>query len=73
MSDEESEEKPRRPVRVRVNDEPPVVAVHVPAYVHRQLRVKPDRTLRIGARRYRPNELVDGEVPPEHRDAVTEA
>ena len=69
MSDEAEDEKPLRAVRVPT----PVRVPTTPAYTHRQMRVKPDRTLRIGARRYRPNELVEGEVPPEHRDAVTEA
>lgn len=41
-----------------------------PAYAHRVMRVKSDRTLRLGGRRYRPNEIVECEIPEANKDDV---
>lgn len=40
--------------------------------VGRAMRVKLDRSFRLGGRRYRPGELVDVEVPREFLDCIEE-
>lgn len=42
------------------------------AYEHRAMRVKTDRTVTIGGRRYRPGEAIDGPVPEKHKDDFEE-
>lgn len=43
-----------------------------PAYEHRAMRVKTDRTVRIDGRRYRPGEAIEGPVPEKHKDDFEE-
>ena len=43
-----------------------------PGYEHRSMRVKLDRTVTVGGRRYRPGEPIEGEVPAKHAEDFEE-